>query len=71
MIIGAGFGGYFAVRRPARKLHPSEAEIIDASDSDGLLYQPLLPEVAVGALDPRTRSPTIPAARARPSELRT
>lgn len=53
VIVGAGFGGYFAARKLARKLRPSKAHITVISDVDGLLYQPLLPEVAVGALDPR------------------
>jgi len=54
MIVGAGFGGFFAARELARKLSPDVARITMISDVDGLLYQPLLPEVAVGTLDPRT-----------------
>lgn len=54
VIVGAGFAGFFAARRLSRRLKPSEASITIVSDSDSLLYQPLLPEVAVGALDPRT-----------------
>lgn len=54
VIVGSGFGGYFAARRLGRKLRVSRAQISIISDADSLLYQPLLPEVAVGALDPRS-----------------
>ena len=56
MIVGGGFGGFFAARRLARKLRSGEAEITVVSDTDGMLYQPLLPDVAVGAIDPRIAS---------------
>lgn len=54
VVVGAGFAGYFAALRLSRRLRPSEGQVTLVSDSDSLLYQPLLPEVAVGALDPRT-----------------
>jgi uncharacterized protein YbjT (DUF2867 family) len=54
VIVGAGFGGYFTARRLIRELTAEEATITVVTDTDGLVYQPLLPEVAVGALDPRT-----------------
>lgn len=54
VVVGAGFAGFFAARRLLRRLKPSEARITLVSDSDNLLYQPLLPDVAVGALNPRT-----------------
>lgn len=53
VVVGAGFAGYFAARRLARELGPQEAQITVVSDEDSLLYQPLLPEVVVGTLDPR------------------
>lgn len=46
VIIGAGFGGFFAARALARTLSVHEARVTMISDLDGLLYQPLLPEVA-------------------------
>lgn len=54
VVVGGGFGGYFATRTLGRKLHQTNAEITLISDTDGMLYQPLLPDVAVGALDPRS-----------------
>jgi NADH:ubiquinone reductase (H+-translocating) len=54
VVVGAGLGGYFAGRELAHQLKPGRAHITPVADTDGFLYQPLLPEVAVGALDPRT-----------------
>jgi NADH:ubiquinone reductase (H+-translocating) len=56
VIVGGGFGGYFAARTLARNLRDGEAQVALVSDTDGMLYQPLLPDVAVGALDPRIAS---------------
>lgn len=50
VIVGAGFGGYFA----ARRLRRSGFAVTVLSASDGMLYAPLLPDVAVGAVDPRS-----------------
>lgn len=54
VVIGAGFAGYFATRKLSRTLSSDEARVTIVSDTDAMLYQPLLPEVAVGALDART-----------------
>lgn len=53
VVVGSGFGGYFAARKLTRTLDRREATVTVVSDTDGLLYQPLLPDVAIGALDPR------------------
>ncbi|MDQ2845075.1 MAG: FAD-dependent oxidoreductase [Actinomycetota bacterium] len=50
IVVGAGFGGFFA----ARRLQRADIELTVLSPTDGMLYQPLLPDVAVGALDPRS-----------------
>lgn len=50
VVIGSGFGGFFA----ARKLQRADVDLTVLSATDGMLYQPLLPDVAVGALDPRS-----------------
>jgi NADH dehydrogenase len=67
VVVGGGFGGYFATRTLGRKLRHADAEITLISDTDGMLYQPLLPDVAVGALDPRSAAvplnKTLPGAR--------
>jgi hypothetical protein len=54
VVVGGGFGGFFATRELCR-LKPGEAVVTLVSDTDAMLYQPLLPDVAVGALDPAPR----------------
>ena len=49
VIVGSGFAGFFA----ARKLRKSEVDVTVIAATDGMLYQPLLPDVAVGTVDPR------------------
>jgi NADH:quinone reductase (non-electrogenic) len=56
VIVGGGFGGFFAARKLQRRLKPGEADLTLVSDTDGMLYQPLLPDVTVGAIDPRVAS---------------
>jgi NADH:ubiquinone reductase (H+-translocating) len=53
VIAGGGFGGLYAVRALQRKLPAGSAEITVVSESNFLLYAPLLPAVAGGALSPR------------------
>jgi NADH dehydrogenase len=48
--VGSGFGGFFAARRLSR----ADVDLTVLSAVDGLLYAPLLPEVAVGTVDPRS-----------------
>ncbi|MFI6519639.1 NAD(P)/FAD-dependent oxidoreductase [Spirillospora sp. NPDC050679] len=54
VIVGAGFAGYGVARRLERKLRPGQAQIKIISPAGYSLYQPLLPEVAAGVLDPRS-----------------
>jgi NADH dehydrogenase len=53
VVAGGGFGGLYAVRALQRKLPPGAAEITVVSESNFLLYAPLLPAVAGGSLSPR------------------
>ncbi len=50
VVIGSGFAGFFA----ARRLLKADVDLTVLSASDGMLYAPLLPDVAVGAVDPRS-----------------
>ena len=50
VVVGSGFGGFFA----ARKLQRADVDVTVLSATDGMLYQPLLPDVAVGTVDPRS-----------------
>ncbi len=50
VVVGSGFAGFFA----ARKLARADVDVTVLSATDGMLYQPLLPDVAVGTVDPRS-----------------
>ncbi|KRE25594.1 NADH dehydrogenase [Mycobacterium sp. Soil538] len=55
VIVGGGFAGFECARQLVRLLqrHRSDATVTLVSPVDYLLYTPLLPEVAGGAIDPR------------------
>jgi NADH dehydrogenase len=59
VIVGAGFAGYHAARHLSR-LSRGRAELVLINPTDYFLYFPLLPEVAVGLLDPRRVSVSLP-----------
>lgn len=50
VVIGSGFGGFFAARR-FRRL---QVDVTMLAATDSFLYAPLLPDVAVGTVDPRS-----------------
>jgi NADH:ubiquinone reductase (H+-translocating) len=62
-VIGSGFGGFFA----ARRLQRGAVDLTVLSPDDGMLYQPLLPDVAAGTVNPRSimvpLTSTLPGAR--------
>jgi NADH dehydrogenase len=53
VIAGGGFGGMYAARRLERVLPPQSAQVTLVSDTNFLLYTPLLPGAAAGTLEPR------------------
>jgi NADH dehydrogenase len=53
VVAGGGFGGLAAIRELERSLPRHSANITIVSESNFLLYSPLLPAVAGGALNPR------------------
>ena len=59
MIIGGGFAGYNAARTLARN-QLDQFEIVLINPTDYFLYLPLLPEVAVGLIEPRRAAVSIP-----------
>lgn len=59
VIVGAGFAGYNAARTLLR-LARDRAEIVVINPNDYFLYVPLLPEVAVGLLEPRRITVSLP-----------
>ncbi|MFD7841808.1 NAD(P)/FAD-dependent oxidoreductase [Nocardia sp. NPDC059764] len=56
VIIGGGFAGVECARYLERRLRPEEAFVQLVSPDAGLLYLPLLPQVASGTLNPRSVS---------------
>jgi NADH dehydrogenase len=59
VIVGAGFAGYYAARTMIR-LSRGRAEITLINPMDYFLYLSLLPEVAVGVIDPRRVAVSLP-----------
>jgi NADH dehydrogenase FAD-containing subunit len=53
VVVGGGFGGFYALRKMQKLLGPDRASFTLVAPNDYLLYSPLLPEVATGVLDPR------------------
>lgn len=53
VIAGGGFGGLYAARELERALPPQSARVTLVTDSNFLLYTPLLPGAAAGTLEPR------------------
>jgi len=53
VIAGGGFGGFYAARSLERLLPAQSARVTLVNDVNFLLYTPLLPGAAAGALEPR------------------
>jgi NADH dehydrogenase len=53
VIAGGGFGGFHAARTLEKRLSPQSARVTLVTDSNFMLYTPLLPGAAGGTLEPR------------------
>jgi NADH:ubiquinone reductase (H+-translocating) len=53
LMAGGGYVGLYAALRLERLLDPGEAELFILNPENFMVYQPLLPEVASGTLEPR------------------
>jgi len=53
LILGGGFGGLYTARGLEKRLRPGRHELILVSNENYMLYAPMLPEAASGALEPR------------------
>lgn len=53
VVVGGGFAGFYALKGLSKRLPAGTAELVLVTPTDYLLYSPLLPDVATGALDPR------------------
>lgn len=64
LIAGGGYVGFYAALRLERLLQPGEADVTLVNPNSFMLYQPLLPEVASGTIEPRHA--TVPLRTALP-----
>jgi NADH dehydrogenase len=53
LILGGGFGGFYTALHLERVLRRTDHQITLVSNENYLLYTPLLPEAAAGAIEPR------------------
>jgi NADH:ubiquinone reductase (H+-translocating) len=53
VIVGGGFGGYYAARELERAMPAQSTRITLVNETNFLLYTPFLPEAAAGTLEPR------------------
>jgi NADH:ubiquinone reductase (H+-translocating) len=53
LIAGGGYVGLYAALELEKRLEPGEADIVLVNPENYMVYQPLLPEVASGTLEPR------------------
>jgi NADH dehydrogenase len=53
LIVGGGFGGFYAARELERIATMADAQVTLVNDANFMLYTPLLPGVAGATLDPR------------------
>ncbi|QJU55194.1 FAD-dependent oxidoreductase [Herbiconiux sp. KACC 21604] len=53
LIIGGGYAGFYTAWGLERRLRPGEAEVTVVDPRPYMTYQPFLPEVAAGSVEPR------------------
>lgn len=53
LIVGGGYAGFYAARTLERRLSRKEAELMMIDPRPYMTYQPFLPEVAAGSIEPR------------------
>jgi len=53
LIVGGGYAGFYTARKLEKWLRPGEAEVTMVDPSPYMTYQPFLPEVAAGTIEPR------------------
>jgi len=53
LVVGAGHVGLYVALRLSRKLRRGEAEVIVVDPRSHMTYQPFLPEVSAGSIEPR------------------
>lgn len=53
LIVGGGYAGFTAARQLEKQLNPGEAQVTLVDPLPYMTYQPFLPEVASGSIEPR------------------
>jgi NADH:ubiquinone reductase (H+-translocating) len=53
LIVGGGYAGFYTARKLEKWLRPGEAEVVVVDPLPYMTYQPFLPEVAAGQIEPR------------------
>jgi NADH dehydrogenase len=53
LIVGGGYAGFYTALKLERALRPGEAEVTMVDPLPYMTYQPFLPEVAAGSIEPR------------------
>ena len=66
LIVGGGYIGMYAARHLERRLRGTDHELVLVNPDNFMLYQPFLPEVASGLIDPR--AVVVPLRRGAPAD---
>ena len=53
LIVGGGYAGFYTALKLERSLRPGEAEVTMVDPLPYMTYQPFLPEIAAGTIEPR------------------
>ena len=53
LIVGGGYAGFYTALKLERSLRPGEAEVTIVDPLPYMTYQPFLPEIAAGSIEPR------------------
>ncbi|MBK4347236.1 NAD(P)/FAD-dependent oxidoreductase [Lacisediminihabitans changchengi] len=53
LIVGGGYAGFYTALKLERQMRPGEAEVVMVDPLPYMTYQPFLPEVAAGSIEPR------------------
>ena len=53
LIVGGGYAGFYTAWKLEKWLRPGEAEVTIVDPLPYMTYQPFLPEVAAGSIEPR------------------
>src|SRR5689334_4226441 len=53
LIVGGGYAGFYTAWKLEKKLRPGEAEVTLIDPRPYMTYQPFLPEVMAGSIEPR------------------